>query len=42
MALKLALAALLFGLAACADGAGNSLNLGVGGSVRALYGRVTH
>lgn len=27
--------------AACSDGAGNSLSSGVGGTVRAQYGRVT-
>ncbi len=38
-------AALLFllaaALAACSDGAGNSLSAGVGGVVRAEYGRVS-
>ncbi len=38
-------AALLFllaaALAACSDGAGNSLSTGVGGTVRAEYGRVS-
>lgn len=32
---------LAVGAAACSDGAGNSLSTGVGGTVRAEYGRVS-
>ena len=40
MSLLLALAAVA-GLAACSDGAGNSISTGVGGTVRIEYGRVS-
>ncbi len=33
---------LLLALAACSDGAGNSVSTGVGGTVRSEYGRVSY
>jgi hypothetical protein len=38
---RLAVLLLLAAAAACSDGAGNSLSTGVGGTVRAEYGRVS-